>query len=168
MLFLAIHLFRKRCFFLRKISKKLVVMLIMAVMLVCSAVPAFAAGSTYSWLQATKPTLEGPCGTIKVTDYSDTEKTLIFQGVATSSEAGEFYVKLQKQGFLGIWSDTNNVYKVKQHHNQTYDTVNNRYVTGQFFRLYWNLHENGTYRVVLYGATKPQVCGISEALFYVQ
>lgn len=153
---------------LKKISKKIIAVCVMMTMLVLSTIPAFASGSndvrTYSWLQATKPTFEEPCGTISAGNGD----TLIFQGIATSSQSGTFNVRLQKKGVFGIWNDTNNVYTVRQHHDQTYDTINNHYVTGQFYRLYWNIHENGTYRVVLYNPSAPQVCGLSQTIFYIQ
>ena len=151
---------------MKKISKRIVTLLIVAVMLVGSTVSALASGSndvrTYSWLQKTNPTIEEPCGTIDMSK----DTVLIFQGVATSSKEGTFKVKLQKKGFLGIWGDTNNVYTVAQHHDQTYDTENKHNVTGQFFRLHWNIHEKGEYRVVLYNPTEPQVCGLSSVKLY--
>ncbi len=153
---------------MKKISKRIVTLLIVAVMLVGSTVSALASGSndvrTYSWLQKTNPTFEEPCGTIDMSK----DTVLIFQGVATSSKEGTFKVKLQKKGFLGIWGDTNNVYTVAQHHDQTYDTENKHNVTGQFFRLHWNIHEKGEYRVVLYNPTEPQVCGLSSVILYGQ
>lgn len=85
---------------LKKISKKIIAVCVMMTMLVLSTIPAFASGSndvrTYSWLQATKPTFEEPCGTISAGNGD----TLIFQGIATSSQSGTFNVRLQKKGCL--------------------------------------------------------------------
>ncbi len=124
----------------------------------------FAAGGTYSWLQGTKPELTDSNWEIQASKG----KTIIFQGVATSSNTGSFKVKLQRKNIFGVWIDERNIYTVSQHSKRSYDSVNKRYVIGQFYRLYWNTEYSTRYRVVLYEPTNPQVCGLTEVLFYIQ
>ncbi len=157
---------KKGGIFLNRAARRILTIVLIAAVLASLSISAFASTDgtrTYSWLQATKPTVNGLCGTLSVDD----DNTVILQGVATSSESGQFSVKLQKQ--VGIfWFDVGNIYAVQQHHDRTYDTVNKKYVIGQFFRLYWNISSKASYRVVLYSPTNPQVCGLTEMRFYIQ
>lgn len=147
------------------IKKKVlsIIAVMCAMMCLVCGITAHAAGPvTFSWLQSVNPTVYAMDST-----YLSPDSAIVCDGVATSSEYGTFNLKLQKKGFLGIWSDVGGtVYTVSQHSNQTYSARLGTYVTGQYFKVQWSVTGSGDYRVCFCNPSNPQVTGIQYLYLY--
>ena len=129
---------------------------------VCGITASAAVGPlTTNWFQTTYPTKS-----IEST-YASNGQTVIFEGVATSPASGTFKAKLQYKNVFGSWvDDSNTVYTIQQHSNQTYSTRLGQYVTGQYFKVYWSVNKSKDFRVLLYDPTNPQATALQYVYLY--
>jgi hypothetical protein len=103
--------------------------------------------------------------------------TVIFQGVAYGV-SGKFRARIQSRPLSGNegFTDVSNVSfrYVTPTTGQTYNTITNQMVDGQFFRLYWNIPNTFAYfipreyRVVLTCMGSPHDIELNDITFYKQ
>ena len=84
--------------------------------------------------------------------------TLVFDGVAYSTSAGTFRMKLQKLTPSGAWLDVPNTAVIRaQNSSRTFHQREGVYVTGNYFKTTWTgLSTTTTYRVALERVYNPK------------
>ena len=95
--------------------------------------------------------------------YNFTDGQVIsFEASAYSTLNGTFQISLQKQNFLGFWSDVGYTYtySCKNGYSIAYGDATGQ-VLGQWFKTYWAMTGTGTYRFVLKNPSN-----INEAIIF--
>lgn len=117
----------------------------------------------FTWYQTPGSSLgcyEFPVG------YGQVGSEMIFEGVATSPEEGQFELAFQKRPFSGMGLlrdiEADHTYVIEQHSRTTLNTRTGENVVGQYFRISITIDEPGGYRLVFQNPTNPQVLELTQ------
>lgn len=136
------------------------------------------AATNYSWNQGQQVVYYKPGNDYPV--IASAGDTVIFEGVAYGSSTGNFGVYIESKGI----NDPNSSYTVESSMSwryvtpttgTSYNTSTGQTVSGQYFRLYWNIPNDiwhwtpKTYRVVLNKlGSNTQIVYLNSTWFYKQ